>query len=164
MSTRRFGVLDGSVVAAGGVLLVAGFLPWWRVRHGLTGAVQASSPGGRTAWDVSAAWWLPVLTGAAAAGLWLLWRLGEVTVRWLPAATALAAALGLALVTGRALTLPAEVSDFGWYAYAPITDGMPTPVGAPGPGLWLAAAALLTQLVATLLVLRRRGAGVASPD
>lgn len=50
------------------MLLVAGFPPWWRIE--VTPGGMAVGPGrGSTAWDVSAAWWLPALAGTVTGGL-----------------------------------------------------------------------------------------------
>jgi hypothetical protein len=145
-------VLDGAIAGAGAVLLVAGFLPWWRAEVTAGGVTLGRQ--GSTAWDVSPAWWLPVLAGTVTGGLWLARRLGRLALPWLPAITALVGLIGLGLVIGRWLTLPATASDFGWYAYAPLTDA-PAVAGHPGPGLYLALAALVGQLAAAALRLRR---------
>ncbi len=53
-------------------------------------------------------------------------------------------ARGGSLVAGRAVTLPAKVTRFGWYACSSVSDGIPIPVGGLGPKLRLAASALRT--------------------
>lgn len=155
----RSAALDSTVVGAGAVLLVAGFLPWWRAEL-LAGGVALTPLRGATAWDLSVAWWLPVLAGTVTGGLWLLSRLGHLRLGWLPAVTALVGGVGLALVVGRFVTLPGGgPSDFGWYAYSPLTEAGPPGIGGtPGIGLWLAGAALAAQAVAAGLSLRRRPA------
>jgi hypothetical protein len=145
-------VVEWAVVAAGAVLLGAGFLPWWQVGASVGGPMWGLPR--LTAWDGSPAWWVPVLAGAVVGGLWALRRAGWLDPRWLPAVTALVGLVGLGLVVGRWATLPAGGGDFGWYAYAPVSEP-PVFRTAPGLGLWLAAAALLVQLAAGVLVLRR---------
>jgi hypothetical protein len=157
----RSAVVDGAVVGGGAALLVAGFLPWWGVGIVPSG-VAVASVGGRTAWDTSPAWWLPVLAGTVVGGLWLLRRLGRLSLGWLPAAAALVGVVGFGLVVGRWLTLPSGGSgDFAWFASAPATDVeqvLPAR-GTPGIGLWLAGLALAAQAVAATVALRRRDAG-----
>jgi hypothetical protein len=135
------------------LLLVAGCLPWWDTRVTFGGRTVA----GRTfsAWDGSPAWWLPLAAGVVAGGLWLV----PDTRRWRAAATALVGAAGLATVVGRWLSMPAGPSDFGWYAYGPLT-GDPVLHGDPRIGLWLGVAGLAVLLVAGVSETRRQRVGV----
>lgn len=163
--TDRAGLRDATVVGSGAALLIAGFLPWWRAEV-TAGGVALGPARGHTAWDVSVAWWLPVLAGTVTGGLWLLRRLDQLAPPWLPGVTALVGVVGLGLVVGRWLTLdPSTGGDYGWYAYAPaIAQGSPLVRGTPGVGLWIAGAALAAQAAMAGSALRRRRATPGSAE
>ena len=158
MPSRRTLAAD-LAIAAGPVLIVASFLPWYGLDPQFLPTGNGTSD--VTVWEaVAPGWWVPVLAGVVLAGLWFLVRVGAVRARWLPAVTVAVGVLGVVLVLAewwRGLAvLPS--GDFGWYAYAPLPEAPAELSNGPRIGFALGLAALVLQTGAAGLALRRREA------
>lgn len=144
-------------MAGGVLLLVASFLPWYGLSSGIFVTDGGSGGTTVTAWQASPAWWGPVLAGAVVAGLELLRRGGRLSAEWLPDVVVALSLFGLLLVVAQVVLGIGELTDFGWYAYAPISEP-PELTAGPRFGMLLGLAAIVAQLGAAWVLLRRRRA------
>jgi hypothetical protein len=149
---------DSLVAVSIPTLLIAGVLPWHRIRLcTMAGCGEIRTNG----WSGSPAWALPLLAGLLVAGVWMLSLPGRGRVP--TALAALAASVDVLAAAVIVATLDALV--FGrprfFHFRLAVVEEFPVLSVRPGAGLFLGLLGLLLQAVGAWAAIRRRRARVA---
>lgn len=145
------------MIVGGAVLLLASFLPWYGLEHGIFQTGNGEGGPWVTAWQVPALW-VPVVAGGVLAVLWWARRAGRIEAGWLPAVSVAVGLVGIALVVAQLLS-GVPTADFGWFAYAPGDVAAGPLETSVRVGLVVGLLGLVVQTAAAAAVQLRRAAG-----